>query len=113
MKPETFIALGSFLLGLITSFLGVLFWYANSVKREYAAERDFQHLLRNQENISKGITFLTKEIETDLITTQQLIKEEINNLIKLIKHDTELLKRDIYAIKLRLEIKKPIDLEEE
>jgi len=102
MKPENFISLGSFLLGLFTSSVAALVWYANSVKKQYAAERDFQHLLKNQTSISSGIAVLTKEVESD-----------VEALKRLIAHETEIIKRDIYAIRIRLEIKKVNELGEE
>lgn len=102
MKPENFISLGSFLLGLFTSSGAALIWYANAVKKQYAAERDFQHLLKNQSSISSGIAVLTKELESD-----------VEALRCLIAHETEIIKRDIYAIRVRLEIKKINEPEED
>lgn len=44
---QNFVALGGFLLGLLTSLLGALAWYGSAVRKRYAAERDFQHLKNN------------------------------------------------------------------
>lgn len=44
IKPEIWIAIGGFLLGLGTTVNGAIIWYSNSVKKRYAAERDFEHL---------------------------------------------------------------------
>ncbi len=49
---QNYLALGGFLLGLLTSLLGALAWYGNAVQRKYAAERDFQHLKRNYEQLA-------------------------------------------------------------
>lgn len=82
MKPELLIALGGFLLGLIPYVVGTIVWYANSEKKKYAAERDFNHLRNNQKDISNGIAHLAEEIEGYF----------------------DVLNRDILEIKIRLNI---------
>lgn len=49
-----FVAIAGFLLGVITAFGGWLAWYASSVKKAYAAERDFNHLRRNYEQLAEN-----------------------------------------------------------
>lgn len=49
-----FIAIGGFILGIITAFAGWLAWYGSSVKKRYAAERDFAHLKRNYEQLAEN-----------------------------------------------------------
>lgn len=49
---QNWLALAGFVLGLFTSLAGALAWYATSVRKRYAAERDFQHLKRNYEQLA-------------------------------------------------------------
>ena len=56
-------------LGVVSSIGGFLLYYNGSVRKRYAAERDFQHLLRNQENISQHLIQLDdslNDIRTEL-----------------------------------------------
>lgn len=46
------IALG---IGLMTATAGAIAWYSANVRKQYAAERDFQHLKRNYESLSQAI----------------------------------------------------------
>lgn len=47
-----YLALGGFILGLLTSLFGAIAWYGSAVQKRYAAERDFQHLKRNYEQLA-------------------------------------------------------------
>jgi hypothetical protein len=58
-----FVAIAGFLLGIITAFGGWLAWYASSVKKAYAAERDFNHLRRNYEQMVENQTEMLKMLE--------------------------------------------------
>lgn len=49
-----FVAIGGFILGILTSFAGFLAWYTSGVKKSYAAERDFNHLRRNYEQLAQN-----------------------------------------------------------
>ena len=64
------IALTSLVLGSAGFFSGIYFWWSGSIKKTYAAERDFLHLKRNQEMITQGITDLEDEMRnyTDRIS---------------------------------------------
>ena len=56
-------------LGVVSSIGGFLLYYNGSVRKRSAAERDFQHLLRNQENISQHLIQLDdslNDIRTEL-----------------------------------------------
>lgn len=56
LTPGEWIALGGLVLASFTSAIGGLLWYANSEKKKYGLERDFNHLKNNQKQISQGIT---------------------------------------------------------
>jgi hypothetical protein len=38
-------------------------WYADSEKKKYAAERDFNHLRKNQEQQAKNMELVMEEVE--------------------------------------------------
>jgi len=52
-----------FLLGLLTALAGLFAYYKNSLKKSYAAERDFQHLKRNQEQMVQMLLQLDDSID--------------------------------------------------
>ena len=46
----------------ISSFFGgLIMWYRGSVEKRYAAERDFNHLKRNYEQLTAHLTTLMQE----------------------------------------------------
>jgi nitrogen fixation protein FixH len=49
-----FVAISGFILGLITALAGWLAWYGTAVRKRYAAERDFNHLRRNYEQLAEN-----------------------------------------------------------
>ncbi len=53
----------SLALGLGGFLSGGLMWYRGAVRKSYAAERDFAHLRRNQEQIQAALEQLQEEIE--------------------------------------------------
>lgn len=80
------IALGSLVLATATTCIGGILWYANSEKKKYAAERDFAHIRRNQEQMQQGLNDLLREFDRrfDVIDRDVL---EIKSVLKLPKHD--------------------------
>lgn len=43
--------------------VAVISWYSASVQKRYASQRDFEHLKRNYQQLSEGLTELTKEVD--------------------------------------------------
>lgn len=58
-----FVAIAGFLLGVVTAFAGWLAWYGSSIKKAYAAERDFNHLKRNYEQLVQNQAEMLKMLE--------------------------------------------------
>lgn len=52
--------------GLATFAAGGLAWYRSSVQKGYAAQRDFEHLRLNQQQMAEGQTLLIEEIRKHL-----------------------------------------------
>lgn len=63
-------------ISLISFVSGGVAWYSSAVRKSYAAERDFQHLRRNQEQLSAGIAECLKEFEHK----HQLTKKELDEI---------------------------------
>lgn len=63
MKIETIISVASFMFGVGGTLWAVLQWYAISQTKRYAAERDFQHLRTNQEQMAQNLRVLMDELE--------------------------------------------------
>ncbi len=57
--------LGS-ILGVITSLIALTALYRSSIRKGYAAERDFNHLQRNFENLSRNIDFMVKNTDSEI-----------------------------------------------
>lgn len=56
----------SLTLGLLGFLSGAILWYRGSIEKRYAAERDFGHLKRNQEQMSQALGIIDDEL-ADLI----------------------------------------------
>lgn len=90
MKPTftagDLIALGGLVLATITTLLGGVVWFANAEKKRYAAERDFGHIRRNQEQIQTGLNNLLRELDRRFDTVERDILE-IKSTLKVAKQD--------------------------
>lgn len=53
----------SLLLGLVSLLSGIILWYRGALQKQYAAERDFAHLRRNQEQLLTALNDLSKDID--------------------------------------------------
>lgn len=62
LSPGDLIALSGLLLATATTVIGAVLWYANTEKRRYALERDFNHIKNNLEQISDGISHEFKDL---------------------------------------------------
>ncbi|HIK04605.1 MAG TPA: hypothetical protein IGS40_07820 [Trichormus sp. M33_DOE_039] len=60
--PGDLIALGGLILATVTTLIGGVVWYANSEKKKYAAERDFNHIKNNFKQMSEGIANEFKDL---------------------------------------------------
>lgn len=81
-----FIALGGLLLATVTTVLSAVVWFANSEKKRYAAERDFAHIRRNQEQMQQGLNNLLHELDRRFDMVERDILE-IKSSLKVAKHD--------------------------
>ena len=52
-------------LGILSSAIGLIALYRGSVRKGYAAERDFQHLKNDFKGLSQNIDFLARDIEAE------------------------------------------------
>lgn len=55
--------LGGGAAGAIGGILTAARWYADSEKKKYAAERDFAHLRKNQEQQAENMKLVMEEVE--------------------------------------------------
>lgn len=62
----------SLLLGLVSLLSGILLWYRGSIQKAYAAERDFNHLRRNQEQMKELVNQLIEDIEASTQSRSRL-----------------------------------------
>lgn len=94
MKIEqilSWLGLAGGIIGILTFVGGILAWYSGAIEKRYAAQRDFQHLKKNQENISLGIHSLFKEVDRrfdDLVREVGELKALNNNLIHTINNES-------------------------
>ncbi|MCV3216034.1 hypothetical protein OGM63_21400 [Plectonema radiosum NIES-515] len=87
LNIQTLIALGAFLLALLTNVFGVVVWYAvwyaNSEKKKYAAERDFNHLKNNQIEISGGIAEIAKDLDGRFDDLDKRLNSQDHDLLEI------------------------------
>ncbi len=57
--------LGS-IFGVVTAAIGLIALYRSSVRKGYAAERDFAHLQRNYESLTRNIDTMAKDIDAEM-----------------------------------------------
>lgn len=57
--------LGS-IFGVVTSIAGLIAIYRGSIRKGYAAERDFNHLKEDFKSLSANLNFLLKEQDTSI-----------------------------------------------
>lgn len=68
------VAVGGLILTLSTQLGALMLWYANSEKKKYAAERDFNHLRRNQEQFVQAFTLLEDNLGKNTENIKELIR---------------------------------------
>lgn len=54
------------LIGIVTFIGGLIAWYRGAVQREYASQRDWEHVKNNQKQLAANLDFIFKEIEQKL-----------------------------------------------
>ena len=72
---NSLISLGGLILAFTTTLCGAILWYVQTEKKKYAAERDFNHLRRNIEQLTQSIQYQTKELEGQFQKLQRDILE--------------------------------------
>lgn len=87
MQLQPYISLGAFILALGGNIIWAFVMYANSEKKKYAAERDFNHLRNNQKNISDGIAHGFDELEHKIDGVNRELLEIKAWMIRGGKHD--------------------------
>ena len=75
MNYSDWISLGGLSIGILSLLAGFFLWYKGSVEKRYAAERDFQHLRRNQEQMSDAIASIDKFLDDRLDEQRGELKE--------------------------------------
>lgn len=51
------------LIGIFTFVGGLIAWYRGAVQKEYASQRDWEHVKNNQKQLIENLNFIFKEIE--------------------------------------------------
>lgn len=68
----------AFGMGLSSFIGGGILWYKGAVEKQYASQRDFQHIRRNQEQLQQAVTIASDELEAisnDVRSTFQSTKD--------------------------------------
>lgn len=81
---DTLVAVAGFGIGILTSMGGVLIAYLKAktarARKEYAAERDFNHLKNNYLNLSEAVTDVQEEVEQQFRELQRNNDEKFQQL---------------------------------
>lgn len=64
--PDDPIVIITFALALGGNVTWAILFFSNSVKRKYAAERDFAHLKNNQKDLTDNLALIFKELDRRL-----------------------------------------------
>lgn len=101
MNINTVSTLVSLTLGLLGFLSGLILWYRGSVEKRYAAERDFGHLRRNQEQQSQALAIVDDCLaELSKLSANQLtLLQEIDRRLELI--DRQLIQLDTQQYRRR------------
>ena len=60
---QNFISLATYLAGVGSAVWGMLQFYSSSEKKKFAAEREFQHLKRNQQQMQEALAKMMEELD--------------------------------------------------
>ena len=63
---ENILGIVTGVIGIIGAIVGGMTWYKGSVEQRYAAQRDFGHLRRNQEQLITNVDRLFSDLENHL-----------------------------------------------
>ena len=75
---SAWIGLVGSILGLFSFISGGVLWYKGSIEKKYAAERDFNHLRKNQEQMGIALGNIFDEVEAiakDTASSRDYVKE--------------------------------------
>ncbi len=72
---NSLISLAGLILAFTTTLCGAILWYVQTEKKKYAAERDFNHLRRNIEQLTENIKYQTNELDEKFEQLQRDILE--------------------------------------
>lgn len=73
--------LGS-IFGIGTSFVALRSLYKGSIRKEYAAERDFEHLKRDYKSLASSINFLIKEIANERADILEKVDDRSDRIVE-------------------------------
>ena len=79
--PNDPIVIATFFLALGGNCVWALLFFANSIKRKYAAERDFGHIKNNIKDLIGNLEFLFKELDRRLDSQDRDLSELKSYLI--------------------------------
>ncbi len=68
--------------GIGTSLVAIDSIYKSSIRKGYAAERDFQHLKRDYEALSSSIDFLAKNFERDFADIRKENSDQCSRILE-------------------------------
>lgn len=51
------------LIGILTFIGGLIAWYRGAVQKEYASQRDWEHVKNNQKQLVENLNFIFKEVD--------------------------------------------------
>lgn len=90
MKPTLEII--TLLISITTFVGGLIAWYSAAIKKNYAAQRDYNHLKNNYQQLSSSINSLYKDIDLRFDSTISELKDlkslQLAILVKLSPNDT-------------------------
>lgn len=75
MNHSELISLIGVILGCLSFCGGFILWWKGSIEKRYAAQRDFGHLKRNQEQLISNLAHTAEKQESELVEIRSDLKE--------------------------------------
>lgn len=70
------------LCSLITGVVGAFAWYSSKVKKEYAAERDFNHLKKSYDQLAVNVEQLWRLMDDNFREHEQKLVDQHNQILR-------------------------------
>ena len=69
-------------LSLVTGLIGAIAWYSSKVKKEYAAQRDFNHLKNNYQQLAINVENLWRLMDDSFREHEEKLRQGQSDILR-------------------------------